>query len=288
MRAPIIDGAVRRANGMLRQAGVELYEAPPEALGYGTTQARTLRNAVLKGLARSGYGLRRTYAPDLEPHAIATVERVRPHTMTSQASIVGLCEAVQYIVRNEIPGAFVECGVWRGGSMMAAALTLLRLGAADRDLYLFDTFAGMTEPGSSDMSLTQPDEATHERWRLAGREGYNAWAYAPLEAVRENLVGTGYPAERVHLVKGAVEDTVPGSAPGEIALLRLDTDWYASTRHELEHLYPRLAPGGVLVLDDYGSWAGARQAADEYGPVAGLLLARLDAYARIAVKPRPA
>ena len=82
--------------------------------------------------------------------------------------------------------------------------------------------------------------------------------------MRATVLSTGYPAERVHLVRGPVEETIPGAAPDALALLRLDTDWYASTRHELEHLYPRLATGGVLIVDDYGHWEGARRAVDEY------------------------
>jgi O-methyltransferase len=101
------------------------------------------------------------------------------------------------------------------------------------------------------------------------------------------VLGVGYPEEQIHFVEGPVEETVPGSAPAELALLRLDTDWYESTKHELEHLYPRLARGGVLILDDYGYWQGARRAVDEYlaGLDSPLLLNRIDHTARIALKP---
>jgi hypothetical protein len=92
----------------------------------------------------------------------------------------------------------------------------------------------------------------------------SVWARSPLDEVRRNLLATGYPADRVRFVVGRVEDTLPDQAPESIALLRLDTDWYASTRHELVHLFPRLAVGGVLLIDDYGHWQGARQAVDEY------------------------
>jgi hypothetical protein len=100
------------------------------------------------------------------------------------------------------------------------------------------------------------------------------------------VLATGYPAERVHLVRGPVEETLPAAAPERLALLRLDTDWYASTRHELEHLYPRLVDGGVLIVDDYGHWQGARQAVDEYfaGTAPPPLLHRIDYTARIGVK----
>jgi O-methyltransferase len=272
-------------NRSLRQLGYEIFRADPSALGYGTSQARTLRNSVLRTLARRGYGVRRTFDADVPAEHRQIVDRVRPYTMTSQRTIVGLCEAVEYVVRNEIVGAFVECGVWRGGSVMAEALTLLRLGLCDRDLYLFDTFAGMPAPQDEDVSLREPEHSALSRWQRDQRGEHNDWAYASIETVRENVISTGYPAERLHLIGGLVEDTIPRQAPEPIALLRLDTDWYRSTKHELEHLYPRLAPRGVLILDDYGSWAGARKAVDEYGATRDLFLGRLDGSARIAIKP---
>ena len=108
-----------------------------------------------------------------------------------------------------------------------------------------------------------------------------------LDEVTRNVLGTGYPADRVRFVEGLVEDTIPEQAPEEIAVLRLDTDWYESTRHQLVHLYPRLSSGGVLILDDYGCWLGARQAVDEYIEEHGLhlLLTRIDSSGRLVVKP---
>jgi O-methyltransferase len=210
--------------------------------------------------------------------------RVGPYTMTTPPRVFALVRAVEYLVSRGVPGAVVECGVWRGGSVMAAALTLLRLGIRDRDLYLYDTFAGMPPPSEADTTrsgeraadlLAQGDESSH------------IWAIASLDDVRSAVLSVGYPEERIHFVEGLVEETLPSTAPPEISLLRLDTDWYQSTKHELEHLYPRLAPGGVLILDDYGHWQGARRAADEYLAENGLalLLNRIDATARIAVKP---
>jgi hypothetical protein len=114
----------------------------------------------------------------------------------------------------------------------------------------------------------------------------NSWHYVPVEEVRAAVLSTGYPAERVHMVEGKVEDTLPGAAPERIAVLRLDTDWYASTKHEMEQLYPRLSPGGVLILDDYGHYEGARQAVDEYFAEHGgrPLLSRVDYTGRVGVK----
>jgi O-methyltransferase len=112
------------------------------------------------------------------------------------------------------------------------------------------------------------------------------WCYAALDEVRRNVGEMGYPGEKLHFVQGKVEDTIPGSAPEQIALLRLDTDWYESTRHELIHLYPRLSAGGVLIVDDYGHWQGSRRAVDEWIAQAGvrILLNRIDYTGRVAVK----
>jgi hypothetical protein len=220
---------------------------------------------------------------DFEESDVELCRRVAPYTMTTPPRLYALVRAVEYLHARDVPGALVECGVWRGGSMMAVALTLLRLGAADRDLYLFDTFAGMTEPTPEDVKHTGEHAAD-----LLARDSRDSdtWAIASLDEVRAAVLGTGYPVERVHFVEGRVEDTVPVRAPDEIALLRLDTDWYASTKHELVHLFPRLARGGVLILDDYGYWQGARQAIDEYiaENEVTILLNRIDNNARIAIK----
>ena len=115
----------------------------------------------------------------------------------------------------------------------------------------------------------------------------NYWCVASVESVRKNIVSTGYPESKIHLVKGKVEESVPLHAPERIALLRLDTDWYESTKHEMTHLYPRLVPNGVLIIDDYGHWQGAREAVDEYfaGQKFKPLLNRLDYTGRLIIKP---
>lgn len=209
--------------------------------------------------------------------------RVAPYTMTSPGQTQTLARAVEYVVRRPVPGAFVECGVWRGGSVMAMALTLLRLGRTDRDMFLFDTFEGMTEP-DDEVDVKQGGRLASEVLRNTSRDS-TVWGIASIDEVKRNVFGVAYPRRRVHFVPGLVEQTVPDAAPDEIALLRLDTDWHSSTKHELEHLYPRLTPGGVLILDDYAYWRGARQAVDEYiaEQQLVLLLVRNDG-ARVAIK----
>ena len=216
---------------------------------------------------------------------IETVRFVRPYTMTSPERIRALCSAVRYIEQAGIDGAVVECGVWRGGSMMAVARTLTNLGSSHRDLFLFDTFEGMTEPGPHDVALTGETAKS----LLAQRDRTEddlVWCYAPVERVAKALRLTGYPTGLLHLIPGRVEETLATAAPERIALLRLDTDWYESTRQEMDVLFPRLARGGVLIIDDYGHWQGARRAVDEYvnSHQLKLLLHPIDYTGRIAVK----
>jgi O-methyltransferase len=228
---------------------------------------------------------RKALPSDYDDEAKEIVRAVRPWTMTGADKVYALIQAVRYVTRHRIPGDVVECGVWRGGSMQAAARTLLALNDTSRDLHLFDTFDGM--PAPSERDVRRSDERTAEELLAEEeRERSLVWAVATLEDVREGFAQIPYPSERIHFVKGKVEDTIPGHAPERISILRLDTDWYESTRHELEHLYPRLSPGGVLLLDDYGYWEGAREAVDEFLEETGerLLLVRM-ASGRLAVKP---
>ena len=217
------------------------------------------------------------FPPDYEAQEIAIIRAVAPYTMTSTARVHALIRAVRYIVSNDIPGDMVECGVWKGGSVMAMALTLLGLHNRQRNLYLFDTFAGMTPPGREDVDyLGRPArEVLGEVQCMASQEEVEAAVFA-----------TGYDSAKFHFVRGAMEETIPAQAPATVSLLRLDTDWYESTRHELEHFYPRLAPGGVIIVDDYGHWRGARLAVDEYiaRNKVRLFLQRIDYTGRIGVK----
>lgn len=224
--------------------------------------------------------------PDIDAQAAATIRAVQPYTMTSPERIYALIQAVRHACAAGIPGDVVECGVWRGGSMMAVARTLIECGDRSRGLHLFDTFEGMSAPSAKDVSIDgKPASALLRSQDRA--DPTSAWCYATLDEVRDVMARTGYPSPLVNFVQGKVEETLPSRAPARIAVLRLDTDWYESTRHELEHLYPRLAPGGVLIIDDYGHWAGCRQAVDEYFASRKLpiLLHRVDYTGRIALKP---
>jgi O-methyltransferase len=224
--------------------------------------------------------------PDFDPEFWPLYHRCRAFTMTSPERLYALYQAVNYVVAREVRGDFVECGVWRGGSAMMIGLALLRHGIRDRKIVLYDTFEGMSDPTERDRNRSGVSAeqllSDSDRSQTDG-----IWCVSPLEEVKANLEGTGYPMEKICFVRGKVEETLPSQVPSAICMLRLDTDWYESTRHELLHLYPLLMQGGVLIIDDYGFWQGARKAVDEYfqEPGRAILLHRIDATGRIAIRP---
>lgn len=205
------------------------------------------------------------------------VEQARAYSMTSPERLAAFVDAVRYVDARRLPGAIVECGVWKGGSSMAAMLAA----KPARDFYLYDTYEGMSEPTEADVDK---DGLVATKLLASAGKADLIWARSEFGEVEANIRSTGYPMDRVRFVKGKVEDTIPGTVPDEIAILRLDTDWYESTKHELEHLYPRLVASGVLIIDDYGHWDGARRAVDEYFANDPILLHRIDYTGRIAIK----
>jgi O-methyltransferase len=228
-----------------------------------------LKKQLTSILSKNGYTIIPLTKPDLPIEASMHDRKIRnlvePFTMTTPERVWALMSAVRYCSSN-IPGDFVECGVWRGGSAMVMAYTLLELGITDTKIWLYDTFEGMTHPSSHDVELASGIEA-RDLMAAAGlkkENSRNVWCYATQDDVSENLRTTGYPVSSVHLVKGDVVNTLKREAPDRISLLRLDTDFYESTLCELETLYPRLQPGGVCIIDDYGYWSGSKKATDEY------------------------
>jgi hypothetical protein len=231
-------------------------------------------------LRRRGWGVipPEQYHIDIEESFRSDWQQCAPYTMTSLERGYGLWKAVEYLCENSIRGALVECGVWRGGSCMLMAHALQRFEGTERQVYLYDTFTGMTEPG-------EHDRIAWNGQSMRERETFPSWAVG-IEEVKQNLAQTDYPGENLHFIKGDVGETLEQVVPNRIALLRLDTDWYESTRVELEILFPKLVPGGVLIVDDYGHFTGAQKAVDEYFASADspLLFNRLDYTGRIGVK----
>jgi O-methyltransferase len=222
--------------------------------------------------------------PDCDSVTAGIIRRVQPYTLTPPPRIMALCESVRHLTRAGIRGPIVECGVWRGGSMLAAVLTLLELGDTDRELHMFDTFTEMPEPDERDVHMSGASGPEFFEKVVSGDATYDLHR---VEEVRELLAATGYPPDRLQFVQGLVEETIPARAPETIALLRLDTDWYRSTVHEMEHLYPRVVSGGILIVDDYGEFSGARDAVDEQLGKDGrpVLLNRVDFSCRLIQVP---
>lgn len=209
----------------------------------------------------------------------------KPFTMTSVDRMFGLYTSVRYVLEKNIPGDFVECGVWRGGSSLMMAKMLSDRNITDRKIFLYDTFEGMPPPSKKDRSFDGAD-AQKQLDENANNKEESVWCLADLNDVRKNLSLSNLSTEQILYVQGKVEDTIPQNVPENIALLRLDTDWYESTKHELTHLYPILKKDGVLIIDDYGHWEGCRKAVDEYfaGKKNYLLFHRLDYTGRMATK----
>ena len=221
----------------------------------------------------------------MEREFIEIAKKCTAYTMTSTERLYSVYKSVEYAVKNNIEGDYVECGVWKGGCAMMIALSLLKNNCTYKKIYLYDTFEGMSEPTENDINYTQ-NKADNKYKQTINKESGSDWCRSEIDEVKKNLYLTGYPKENLIFVKGKVEDTIPETIPQKIALLRLDTDWYESTLHEMEHLYPLLSQKGVLIIDDYGHWLGCKKAVDEYFSKnnISILLNRADYTGRTAIK----
>jgi hypothetical protein len=223
---------------------------------------------------------------DLDPEFRPLMGFVKPYTMTSIERMHELYKAVEYIAKARIPGDMLECGVWRGGSMMLAAKTLRSVHDTSRTLYLLDTYEGHPMPHHEhDVDLW--GNRAKDEWAKHRRTDQGSdWAKVSIDDVRANMELTGYPMDQVRLIKGMVENTAATVPPAPLSLVRLDTDWYESAKVALEAFWPRLSQGGVMIVDDYGHYQGQRKAVDEYFADQPVLLHRVDYSCRTIVKTR--
>jgi hypothetical protein len=220
---------------------------------------------------------------DMDDEFRPILELVKRYTMTSIERLFDLYKATEYVVKAGIPGDIVECGVWRGGSMMLVASTLLALGDTSRTLYLFDTFEGHPLPDPEkdvDIFGNPVVDGAANRTSDQGSD----WGYVSIDEVRANMASTGYPTNKVVLIKGMVEKTASLNAPAQLSIVRLDTDWFRSAQAALQAFWPRLSRKGVLIVDDYGHYPGQRRAVEEYFANAPVLLHRVDYSGRTIVK----
>lgn len=224
------------------------------------------KSAVVRLISMLGYEIR-PIVPEVRPVEYQKEDdliwvRIKNETMTSFLNFWFLLKSVDYLVENKIQGSFVECGVWRGGSAMAMAMRLVQHNSQLVDIYLFDTYSGMVAPSNFDIKA-HSGEAASDLMKKASVDSF-ILAHAPLKLVQSNMDYTNYPKNRIHYIEGDVLDTLTTAEIQDIALLRLDTDWYESTLEELRYLLPRLVKGGICIIDDYGHWEGSRKAVDEF------------------------
>jgi len=229
-----------------------------------------IKKLARKGIRLLGYDVRRVQGrpPEMSEEEWQLIEDMiqRELTMVSRERLSSTLLAAKFAVTANIEGAFVECGVWRGGNSILAARIFRMNNQLNRGVYLYDTFAGMTQPKDEDYQLRDGNQAKVQFEQKQIGET-SLWSYASVEEVRRNFDSFGLDdSDTIRFVKGDVKSTLKEASnlPEKIAVLRLDTDWYESTLCELEVLFPRLSQGGVLIIDDYGDWAGAKQAVDEY------------------------
>jgi O-methyltransferase len=221
-------------------------------------------------MAFSFFGRKRSKVPEFpvefDDDDREIVQRVIDNrlSMASKERLFATLMACRHVARHDIEGDFVECGVWRGGNAMIAADIFSRA-CKPAKVYLFDTFAGMTEPTMHDIETTTGEQAS-ARYAREKKDTYNDWCFASLEEVQRNFRDAGLLSDYVRMIPGDVLETLSNedNLPKHVSILRLDTDWYESTKKELEVFWPRLQPGGIIMVDDYGHWGGARKAVDEF------------------------
>ena len=210
------------------------------------------------------------------------------YSMTSLARRWALINAIKYVKNQKIDGDFVECGVWKGGNLIIFN-NLNRKYNLNKKIFGYDTFSGMSEPTIHDNNFLNIN--AKKEWEKNKKENnintsFNC--YSSLDEVKNNIKNCSEEKsiEKINLVLGKVEETLikQENLPKNISILRLDTDWYESTKIELEILYPKLTKGGVLIIDDYGQWKGSRKAVDEYFFGKDVVLHYIDFSCRMMIK----
>jgi O-methyltransferase len=214
---------------------------------------------------------------DYNSEAFEQIKIVRKNTMMPYVNLVSLYEQVVYVEQRQIEGDFVECGVWKGGSVGLMALANLKHAGKRRTLHLFDIFDDICEPDPA----IDGELAVKEAKEFTGNKSMNvSGKLKPMVGFYDQFGGKGtleenrslleevikYDKKKIFYHKGWFQDIVPVAKNeiNKIAILRLDGDYYASTKVCLDNLYEKVVPSGLIIIDDYGTYEGCKKAVDEF------------------------
>ncbi len=227
-----------------------------------------IKNIINKLITSTGYSLINSNQKivELNNNDKKLLDLIQNYSMTTQIRIFTLLQSLRHLKNKKIDGDYVECGVWKGGNII-----LFKKFIEDEDenskkkIFAFDTYEGMTEPDKNDYDLSSNITA-NILLKADKAKKTNTWGICDLESVKKNIQTCVNSTENIKFIKGPVESTLNDTSnlPNKISLLRLDTDWYSSTKKELDVLYDRVTPGGIVIIDDYGHWGGAKKAVDEF------------------------
>lgn len=232
---------------------------------------------IQKSRAISFYDdINRNIGYEFEKEANEAIKIVRKQTMLPYVNLVTLYEQARYCEKGNIEGDFVECGVWKGGAVGLMALVNLKYGSVRRKLQLFDAFEEICAPNEK----FDGEVAIKEVKQILGRESLTKGELTPLRGIYDNLGGPGdinecksliedtigYPSNYVYYHKGWFQNTIPIKSKEieKIAILRLDGDWYESTKICLDYLFDKVVSGGFVIIDDYGLYSGCKKAVDDF------------------------
>ena len=222
---------------------------------------------------------------ELDPETKEIFKKVKPFTMTSEIRLWSMVQSLDWIINKKIDGEIVETGCWKGGNLFLCDLYLKSKGINNKKIYGYDTFSGMPLPEKNDFKWQRSFNETLERWSMNNQKNKNNWAIVNKKNVLDNIKKIKA-EESIKLIEGKVEDSllIKNNLPKKIAMLRIDTNFYKSTKFALEVLEPLVEKEGVIIFDDYGSWVGASKAIDEYFKNKFVWLHRVDRGSRLLIK----
>ena len=249
---------IKLINKILRKFGIEI------------------KKAQKSGNISFHYDIDKNIGFEFEKEANEAIKIVRKQTMLPYTNLVTLFEQVLYCEKNNIEGEFVECGVWKGGAVALMSLANLNYGKKRRELHMFDSFEEICAPNKN----FDGDKAINEVKELLKDDALINGELEPLKGIYDNFGGPGsvdecknliekiigYPNNKTFYHKGWFQNTLPSESKKikKIAILRLDGDWYESTKVCIDYLYDKVVPNGIIIFDDYGLYSGCKKAVDEF------------------------